>query len=121
VSKPVLGLAIGGVLGVFDGLTALLSAPEVAPMIMEIVIGSTLKGLLVGGLAGWFARRRQSTAAGLVFGAVIGALFAFLVAAMPDPSGKHYYWEIVLPGTILGLIVGYATQRWGSPAAARAA
>jgi hypothetical protein len=25
--------------------------------------------------------------------------------------GNQYLWEIVLPGTLLGLIVGYATQR----------
>ena len=43
----------------------------------------------------------------------MGALFAFLVAAMPDPSGKHYYFEIVIPGSIVGLIVGYSTQRYG--------
>ena len=120
MSKPVLGIVIGGLLGAIDGLTALISAPEVAPMITGIVIGSTLKGLVVGGLAGWFARRRRSTAAGLIFGAAVGAFFAFLVAVMPDPSGKHYYWEIVLPGTIVGLLVGYATQRWGGPDAARA-
>lgn len=32
---------------------------------------------------------------------------------MPDPeTGKHYYWEIMLPGGILGSIVGYATYRY---------
>ena len=30
---------------------------------------------------------------------------------MPTPDGKHYYWEIMLPGGLLGVIVGYATQR----------
>jgi hypothetical protein len=113
VSKPVLGMVLGGVLGIFDGLTALVSAPEVAPQIVGIVIGSTIKGLIVGGLIGWFARRARSLTAVLVFGIAVGAFFAFLVAAMPDPSGKHYYWEIVLPGSIVGLLVGYATQRWG--------
>ena len=119
MSKPVLGLVLGGVLGIFDGLTALASAPEVAPQIVSIVIGSTFKGLVVGGLAGWFARKVRSLWAGLVFGLVLGAFFAFLVAAMPDPSGKHYYWEIMLPGSVLGLLVGYATQRWGGDGARR--
>jgi uncharacterized membrane protein (Fun14 family) len=32
---------------------------------------------------------------------------------MPNPAGKHYYFEIMLPGGILGMIVGYATQRFG--------
>jgi hypothetical protein len=102
------------VLGIFDGLTALVSAPEVAPQIMGIVIGSTVKGLIVGVLTGWFANKVQSLPAGLLFGLAVGAFFAFLVAAMPDPSGKHYYWEIVLPGSIVGLLVGYATQRYGA-------
>ena len=117
MKKPVLGLLLGGILGIFDGLTALLSAPEVAPMITEIVIGSTVKGLVVGVLTGWFARKVNSLAAGIAFGLAVGAFFAFLVAAMPDPSGKHYYWQIILPGSVLGIIVGYATQRYGRPAA----
>ena len=49
----------------------------------------------------------------------MGALFAFLVAAMPDPSGKHYYKEIMLPGSLVGMIVGYATQRYATPARAK--
>jgi hypothetical protein len=28
-----------------------------------------------------------------------------------------YYLEIILPGSIVGLIVGYATQRYGTPQA----
>ena len=116
MSKPVIGLILGGILGVFDGLTALVSAPEVAPQIVGIVIGSTFKGLVVGALAGWFARKVDSLPAGILFGLAVGAFFAYLVAAMPQPSGEHYYWEIILPGSVLGVIVGYATQRYGAPA-----
>lgn len=115
MSKPVLGLILGGILGIFDGLTALFSAPEVAPQIVGIVIGSTFKGVLVGALAGWFARKVHSLPAGILFGLAVGAFFAFLVAAMPQPSGEHYWWEIMLPGSVLGMIVGYATQRYGVP------
>jgi hypothetical protein len=114
MKKPLLGLLLGGVLGVLDGLSALLSAPEVAPEIMGIVIGSTMKGLLVGVLVGWFAYRVRSLAWGMVVGLIVSAFFAYLVAAMPSPDGKHYYWEIILPGSILGLIVGYATQSFGA-------
>ena len=64
------------------------------------------KSLVVGVLAGWFARKVQSVTAGIVFGLAVGAFFAYLVAAMPQPSGEHYYWEIVLPGSVLGVIVG---------------
>jgi putative effector of murein hydrolase LrgA (UPF0299 family) len=42
-------------------------------------------------------------------------LLSFLVAAMPAETGEHYYFEIMLPGSILGLIVGFATQRFGKP------
>jgi hypothetical protein len=101
MKKPVLGLLLGGFLGIFDGLSALISAPEVAPDIVGIVIGSTFKGLQ----------------AGLLVGLAIGAFFAFLIAAMPQPDGTHYWWQIMLPGSVLGLIVGYATQRYGKPAA----
>ncbi len=114
MKKPLLGLLLGGILGVFDGLTALISAPEVAPDIVGIVIGSTFKGVIVGVLAGWFANRVRSIPAGVVVGLLLGAFFAFLVAAMPTPDGKHYYWEIILPGSVVGMIVGYATQRYGA-------
>jgi hypothetical protein len=114
MNKPVLGLALGGVLGVFDGLSALLSAPEVAPQIAGIVIGSTLKGLITGIAIGFFARKVNSLPLGIVFGLAVGLLLAFAVAAMPDAEGKHYYFEIMLPGAILGMIVGFATQRYGT-------
>ncbi|MDQ3169877.1 MAG: hypothetical protein M3Q55_07055 [Acidobacteriota bacterium] len=116
MSKPVLGLILGGILGVFDGFSAMFSAPETAPDIMGIVIGSTFKGIVAGVIIGWYAKRVQSVSKGLLFGLAVGAFFAFLIAAMPQPDGTHYWWEIMLPGSILGLIVGYATQRYGAPA-----
>lgn len=115
MKKPVLGLVLGGVLGIFDGLSALISAPETAPMIVQIVIGSTFKGVIVGALVGWFATRTRSVPAGVIVGLAVGAFFAFLIAAMPNPDGTHYYWQIMLPGSVLGMIVGYATQRYGRP------
>lgn len=121
MSKPVLGLILGGILGIFDGLSALLSAPETAPQILGIVIGSTFKGLIAGVLIGWFAKKVDSPPAGILFGLAVGAFLAYLVAAMPQPDGTHYYWQIILPGSLLGIIVGYATQRYGRPAASTAA
>jgi hypothetical protein len=113
MNKPLLGTLLGGVLGVFDGLTALLSAPETAPDIVGIVIGSMCKGLIVGALVGWYASRVNSLGKGLLVGLVVSAFFAFLVAAFPQPDGSHYWVEIMLPGMIVGLIVGYATQTFG--------
>ena len=116
MSKPVLGLILGGILGIFDGLTALVSAPETAPDIVGIVVFSMFKGVIAGLVIGFFARKVRSFPAGLVFGGAVGLFLAFLVAAMPQPDGTHYWWEIMLPGTIVGLIVGYATQAYGRAA-----
>jgi hypothetical protein len=120
MNKALLGLLLGGILGVFDGLTALFT-PEVRPFIVGIVIGSTVKGLIAGMAIGYFARKVQSLPAGLLFGLGVGLLLAFAVAAMPSATGKHYYAQIMLPGGIVGLIVGYATQRYGRVAQSAAA
>ena len=87
--------------------------------IVGIVIGSTMKGLVVGVLVGWYATRVQSLAKGLVVGLIVAAIFAFLIAAMPNEQGGHYWFEIMIPGCIVGLIVGYATQRFGAAPAVR--
>ena len=121
MSKPLLGLVLGGILGIFDGLSALVSAPETAPQIVGIVIGSTFKGLIVGVLIGWFSRKVDSLPLGILFGLAVGAFFAFLVAMMPGEGGEHYYWQIVLPGSVLGIVVGYATQRYGKVPRTRSA
>jgi hypothetical protein len=115
MNKPVLGLVAGGVLGIFDGLTALVSAPEVAPQIAGIVAGSCAKGLAAGMLIGWFAKKVNNLTAGVVFGLAMGALFALPFALMPDPTtGQQYFWEILIPGSLVGLIVGFLTQRYGA-------
>jgi hypothetical protein len=80
-----------------------------------IVIGSTVKGIIAGVAAGWFARKVQSVPGGIAFGFVVGLLLAFAVAAMPSETGEHYYFEIMLPGSIVGAILGWATQRYGRP------
>lgn len=112
MKKPLLGLLLGAVLGAFDGLTALLT-PSAAPQIVGIVIGSTFKGIIVGVLVGWFAYRVRSMSKGLIVGLLVAAFFAFLIAAIPQPDGTHYWFQIMLPGSLVGLIVGYATQQYG--------
>lgn len=112
MNKVVLGLLMGGILGIFDGLSAWFT-PAVRAQLLGIVIGSTVKGLIAGILIGYFAKKVNSLPLGLLFGLGIGLLLAYAVAAMPDPTGKHYYFEIMLPGGIVGMIVGYATQRFG--------
>ncbi len=118
MTKPVLGLALGCVLGVFDGLSALISAPgdpNVKAGIVGIVIGSTIKGILTGAIIGWFAKRTNSLASGILFGLVVGVALAALVCLMQALGGQPaYYWQIMLPGGLLGMIVGYATVRYGA-------
>lgn len=109
MNKIVLGLILGGILGVFDGLTAWFT-PEARSQLMGIIVGSTIKGIIAGVLIGFFARKVNSLPLGTLFGLGVGLLLAFFVAHM---QGK-YYFEIMLPGGLVGVIVGYATQKYGS-------
>lgn len=118
MNKVLLGLLLGTVLGAVDGATAWFT-PEVRPEMATIIIGSTFKGLVAGVLIGFFARKVKSLPLGILFGLVIGALLALAIALMPDTiTGKHYYKEIIIPGSLVGLIVGYATQKFGVAAGA---
>jgi hypothetical protein len=113
MNKPVFGLVLGGILGIFDGLSALVSSPEVSSQIAGIVIGSTFKGLIAGVLIGWFAKKVNSLPLGVAFGLIVGAALALPIAIMNSNALHHnYYWQIMLPGSVVGLIVGYATQRY---------
>lgn len=112
MKTPVYGMVLGGALGIFDGLSALFSAPETKPQIMSIVAGSTVKGIIAGVAIGWFARKVNSLPLGILFGTAVGLLLAWLVTVMNRSAGQPaYYMEIMVPGAIVGLIVGYATQR----------
>ena len=118
MNKPVVGLLIGAVLGAIDGASAWFYGPEIQAQITGIVIGSTCKGLITGLAAGFFARKIGSVPLGIVFGLIVGLGLSYAVATMPDEYGKHYYWEIMLPGSLLGAIVGFATQKYGRAQAA---
>ena len=113
MNKVLLGLLVGAVLGALDGLTAWFT-PEARSQLAGIVMGSTFKGLVAGVLIGLFARKVRSVPATLVFGTALGLLFAYFIARL---QGK-YYFEIMLPGAIVGLLTGYATQRYGRKTAA---
>ena len=121
MNKVLLGLLLGALLGAFDGATAWFT-PAVRFEIASIIFYSTIKGLIGGVLIGVFSRKVKSVPLGVLFGLAIGALLALAVALIPDPTGKHYYKEIIIPGSLVGLIVGYATQKFGAaPATANAA
>lgn len=109
MNKVLVGLLLGGVLGIFDGLTAWFT-PEVRNALVGIVIGSTIKGMIAGVAAGYFAKKVHSLPVGILFGLGVGMLLAYGVAAM-QPGPDHYYFAIMLPGSVLGAVVGFATQR----------
>ncbi len=119
MSKPVLGLLLGAVLGLVDGACAwFYPYPEVRAQIMGIIVGSTFKGLLTGLVAGFAATKLRSLPLGIGIGFAVGLALSYLVASMPGESGEHYWAEIMVPGSLLGAIAGFATQRYGRGARA---
>ena len=111
MNKPVFAILLGAILGIFDGLTAWFT-PEVRDQMLGIVIGSTIKGVLTGVLIGFFAVKVHSLLWGTVFGLIVGAFFAYLILLM----NTGHTLNIMLPGSLVGLIVGYATQRHSTTA-----
>ena len=109
MSKPLVGILLGAVLGAFDGLTAWFT-PAVRDQLVGIVISSTFKGIIAGIAIGFFAKKFHSLPLGIAFGLAVGALLAFLTAHF---AVGGYYFAIMLPGSMVGLIVGFATQKYG--------
>jgi len=112
-NKILVGVVCGVILGAIDGATAWFY-PETRPVIGGILVGSTFKGMLVGLLSGWYARKVQSTQKGILLGAALGLAFAFLVAYMDAKAGTPHYLQIMMPGFITGAIIVFCTQRVGS-------
>jgi THAP4-like, heme-binding beta-barrel domain len=107
MSKSLLGLWVGAILGLLDGLSAWFS-PEARPMMLAIVAGSTVKGVVTGLLAGLIARWRHSVALGVGAGVAVG----FGLSSVAAIGQGGHYWEIVLPGMLVGALVGFVTQRY---------
>ena len=105
--RPVLGVMAGGVLGLIDGLSAWFY-PEARSMMLAIILGSTIKGVLTGLAVGFVAKWKQSLPLGILAGALVGFVLSSLVA-IGQPA---QYWEIVLPGMLVGVITGIICQRW---------
>ena len=119
LNRPLLGLAAGAVLGVLDGLSALVSSPEVSDKIGGIVVGSSFKGLVAGIIVGLVARKLRSPAAGIAVGTGVAAAVTLPIAYLnaTQYGQPSYYWKIMLPGALVGAIVGYAVVRYGRPPA----
>src|SRR6266852_2742937 len=112
LTKPILGLAVGGALGLLDGLSGFFE-PSLAPMMGSVITFSLLKGLVAGVAIGYFSQRVHSMLIGIVAGIGIAAALSLLVVLH---AGMGLFLDIVLPGMLLGGIVGFATQRFGRSA-----
>jgi hypothetical protein len=109
LTKPVLGLAVGGVLGLLDGLSGFFE-PSLATAMGSVITFSLLKGLLAGIATGYVSQRVRSMMLGILAGIGIAAALSLLVILR---AGMALFWDILLPGMLLGAIVGFATQRFG--------
>lgn len=124
MSKILLGLLLGAALGLFDGWTARFYETVRPDEYVGIMGGSTFKGLVTGLAAGFWAKKKNSIQAGVVAGVIVGFLFSALIGYMnetgigadPKPGA---FWQIVLPGTALGVVVGIASQVFGKGPAAQ--
>jgi len=115
MNKPLLGLLLGAALGALDGASAWFY-PDVREqgMLAGIVIGSTGKGLIAGLITGFVARKLRNLPMGILAGFLAFFLITLPIALMEDQNQQVHFWEIIIPGSICGLIVGYATQRHGA-------
>jgi hypothetical protein len=109
MTKPLLGLILGGTLGLMDGLSGFLE-PSLAPIMGSVITFSMLKGLVSGIAIGYLAQKVRSMLWGILAGIAIAAVFSLTVWLH---AGMKLFVDIVLPGMLLGAIVGFATQRWG--------
>ncbi len=121
MSKILLALVLGAVLGCVDGWTARFYDTVKPEEYLGIIGGSTVKGVLTGLAAGFAARKTNSLRAGILTGVIVGFGLSFAVGYMVehgDPAngvaGKPgAFWQILLPGTALGALVGIAAQKFG--------
>lgn len=114
LTKPMLGLTVGGTLGLLDGLSGFLE-PSLAPVMSSVITFSLLKGLASGVAIGYVSQKVHSMVVGVLAGAAIAAALSFLVIFH---SGMALFWDIMLPGMLLGIIVGFCTQKFGGKAIA---
>ena len=117
LTKPMLGLALGGTLGLLDGLSGFFE-PSLAPVMGSVITFSMLKGLVSGVVIGYVSQKVHSMLLGILAGVAIAALLSLLVILH---AGMALFWDIMLPGMLLGIIVGFCTQKFGRDAEAAGA
>jgi hypothetical protein len=115
MNRPLLGLLAGGVLGAADGLSSLVTSPEVRDQLAGIVMGSSLKGVLAGVIVGVIARKLHTSRTGTLVGVGVASVLTLPIAHLNAAhyGRPDYYWKIMLPGALVGAIVGYVVMRYG--------
>jgi uncharacterized membrane-anchored protein YhcB (DUF1043 family) len=76
----------------------------------SVITFSLLKGLVAGVAIGYVSQRVHSLLLGVLTGIGIATVLSLLVILR---AGMALFWDILLPGMLLGVIVGFATQRFG--------
>jgi len=109
LTKPMLGLAVGGTLGLLDGLSGFLE-PSLAPLMSSVITFSLLKGLVSGIAIGYVSQRFHSMLVGILAGIGIAAALSLMVILH---AGMALFWDIMLPGMLLGVVAGFTTQKFG--------
>jgi len=111
--KPILGILLGAVIGFLDGLTSVFT-PESAQY-LSIATWSSAKGIIAGLAIGIYARKVDTLPKVIIFGLAVALFLAFLVAlGQYFGEGHHYWFEIMLPGTITGGLIGYGVHKLGA-------
>lgn len=113
MSKVMIGLVLGALLGGIDGWCARFYDMVDPGEYMGILAGSTGKGLITGLVAGLVARKKDSISAGVVAGLLTGLVLSGIIGYLNEMEKPGTFWPIVLPGTALGAIVGFAAQHYG--------
>ena len=108
MNKVVLGLILGGVFGAFDGTYLVVYTGSAAATALDCNRIHD-QGNYCGSSDRLLRSQSALVAPRYLFGLGMGLLLAFFVAHMQG----GYYFEIMLPGGVVGLIVGYATQKYG--------
>ena len=107
MNKVLLGLLAGTFLGLLDGLSAIPN-PDAQPMLVMIITSATIKGFITGLIFGFVAQKVEGMSQNLLIGLGISTVLSALAAI---PSG--YYLEIIVPGAIIGLLLGFIVTKWG--------
>jgi len=113
MKRVLFAVVLGTILGALDGLAAWFE-PDVRSKLGMIVMLSSVKSMIVGLAVGIFAVFVKKPLPIILFAVIASLAFAWWVASSPDPdTDKHYYAQIMTTGGIVGLLLGYATQRYG--------